>query len=1144
MTTRPRRGLLAALLTPLLIVPLVTVGPSTAAWAAGTLGLSQQLSFSGSAGLAFDVPSGSGLVLALTYSCGDQDCLDATIVVPIPAGLAIGGIELVSGASSSVIGNTVTITLPATLTSGSAGQIAISLTVPAWTTADGASFSWQAAMHATDSVDVTSNAVSITSRAESTTAATISLSSGGTIDEPVSYTTQLCVDPAPGASAVAVAAGSIAAVTLPEGASFVSAQPGGSHSAGVISWTLSQLTGCVQLRYSVVYDSSNPANVAGATKSSSAIWQGNFLGVAGTILLGTAVHDHDLEAPTVVVGFNKWSFQSSAAITTDVTWFLSMSNSGNTTADEVTIEDTIPDPMRVTSMSASMPTVGSVPGEVWISSRLGPDGVSGGGDDDTLVKAADLPVDGSSVGITIYGSGTWPSGAAQLPVDDLVQRIVVLFFDVGPGQGGDRVAITATVMGEAFDGTETEVGDIVTNSAEYGYRVISGSLDETGTDTKSHSFTVAPQITTISTSLSGGGVLPSAVRDFSSTVGVNASPFPLRDPVIVLLLPETVSLQSWTPSSTTVLPTPTLTTVPEWDGTGSTLYRWSYPLGTVLAPGTGYSIAYELELDEQAWGESWVRAYASSASDPHYCGSNWFDSSADTADKDGDGDTGEVLCNWSFTVSPAPSTSAVLTVEVDSVFSGGYTTGTVYSTPGGDDGYRLSMRNTGTLPLREVVLVATLPRPGDSAIVTSAARNATSRTFPVMLTGAATAPSLASPVTVWYTTETVPCLPELSVAAAGCTAAGWTTTLPSDPWTVTAVKVDFGTNILTPFTTWAVDLPVTTPTSGAAEADYAEINTDPGAPENDERASGSAAFAALTEASTTLTAESASVTLRMPTIDGGPGVPPTVPDLASSGVGTTLHHVTVPIPSGGEAMLFDGTSEVTSLTVPGEGSYLIDPATGQLSFHPLLGFTGTATAIDIVVRNSFGASTTVSYAATVLPPPGPVAVDVFSTAVSGSRLQTTTLAIPTSGSARLLDGSGNPVLSLLVAGEGAYTLDPTSGTVVFTPESGFVGIPRGVAYRLTDAYGQSDDAEYLPGAVPAVQSPAGTPGAGPGGAPGAGPAGTPGALPVSGGAPGTGIAIAMLLAGAGTAMLLIGRDRRRAGFPGRSQSVTRAAPCR
>ncbi|MGB3039513.1 MAG: hypothetical protein WBB44_02245, partial [Candidatus Nanopelagicales bacterium] len=66
----------------------------------------------------------------------------------------------------------------------------------------------------------------------------------------------------------------------------------------------------------------------------------------------------------------------------------------------------------------------------------------------------------------------------------------------------------------------------------------------------------------------------------------------------------------------------------------------------------------------------------------------------------------------------------------------------------------------------------------------------------------------------------------------------------------------------------------------------------------------------------------------------------------STGVGTATQSVTVTPPAGGTVMLLDGSTPVTTLTIPGQGEYTVDPTTGVMTFTPKLGYTGTATPAD------------------------------------------------------------------------------------------------------------------------------------------------------------------------------------------------------
>ncbi len=164
--------------------------------------------------------------------------------------------------------------------------------------------------------------------------------------------------------------------------------------------------------------------------------------------------------------------------------------------------------------------------------------------------------------------------------------------------------------------------------------------------------------------------------------------------------------------------------------------------------------------------------------------------------------------------------------------------------------------------------------------------------------------------------------------------------------------------------------------------------------------------------------------------------------------------------------ILDGADPVTSLTVPGEGTWSVDPVTGAITFAPEPGFLGSPTPIRYEARGiedtPVSATVTVTYA--------PAAVDdaALGNAI-GTRVTVDVLANdrgdfdPTS--VRLLDGGG-PVPSLTVPGEGTWSVDPTSGAISFVPEAGFTGDPTPVRYQVTDAIGQVATADVTVGYVP------------------------------------------------------------------------------
>ena len=157
--------------------------------------------------------------------------------------------------------------------------------------------------------------------------------------------------------------------------------------------------------------------------------------------------------------------------------------------------------------------------------------------------------------------------------------------------------------------------------------------------------------------------------------------------------------------------------------------------------------------------------------------------------------------------------------------------------------------------------------------------------------------------------------------------------------------------------------------------------------------------------------------------------------------------------SGGSLAPADGTQALTFRVVLDNAAVndvVTDDAAATMTgvSNPLLDYTVTASA---------------STDPLVLPAaPSPTAR--ASTGV-GTAPQQVTLTIPAGGSVTLLDG-GIPTNSLTIAGEGSFLLDPATGIVTFNPELGFAGAATPVAYRVTDAYGQSGDSTYTPTVTP------------------------------------------------------------------------------
>ena len=190
------------------------------------------------------------------------------------------------------------------------------------------------------------------------------------------------------------------------------------------------------------------------------------------------------------------------------------------------------------------------------------------------------------------------------------------------------------------------------------------------------------------------------------------------------------------------------------------------------------------------------------------------------------------------------------------------------------------------------------------------------------------------------------------------------------------------------------------------------------------------------------------------------------------------------------------TTDAPSVTVEGEGTYTINPSTGEVTFTPDPSFTGTAKGVEVTLsapvgRNKDGKiqqdyikTATAKYTPTVTPitvtPTDKVSADVQNV----PQTQTPTFDLSSDKTAKITSkklvdpATGQPTdeTTVTVAGEGSYTIDPTTGAVTFTPEKDFVGTAAGVTVQatatITNANGKTatitSDATYTPTVVAAV----------------------------------------------------------------------------
>ncbi len=129
-----------------------------------------------------------------------------------------------------------------------------------------------------------------------------------------------------------------------------------------------------------------------------------------------------------------------------------------------------------------------------------------------------------------------------------------------------------------------------------------------------------------------------------------------------------------------------------------------------------------------------------------------------------------------------------------------------HTTVGGSADYRLTVTNTGNIPMNRVTVIDILPFVGDTAVLNAGA--ARDSQWSPILTGPVTAPA---GVTVSYSTSSNPCRPELNYSPPGCVSGSFTTSTPSPISSVSSLKFDFGTTVLAPGQTFQLAWPMSAP---------------------------------------------------------------------------------------------------------------------------------------------------------------------------------------------------------------------------------------------------------------------------------------------------------------------------------------------
>ncbi|MDF7819382.1 SdrD B-like domain-containing protein [Runella sp. MFBS21] len=320
----------------------------------------------------------------------------------------------------------------------------------------------------------------------------------------------------------------------------------------------------------------------------------------------------------------------------------------------------------------------------------------------------------------------------------------------------------------------------------------------------------------------------------SGNVEIKSGYANIQDPTVAFLVPPGFQYipgsETFDPSSSQITTTPTLTITPNFvviSGVTYALYRWTFPSGTIgTAPGF-FKVTVNVKITSgvPAGVLQNILFLADGSNTSVKAGDTYGYTYTDTNDWDGDGNTTEQAkaahtsnygCDLKIQASTSMESIKWVKGLLDSEYSRYPNSG--LTVPGGNADYKLIVKNTGNVTMKDIKIIDILPFIGDRGVIDPQARNTEWR------------PNLADPIsapagiTVYYSTVGNPCRDEVKQPAdpspfpAGCAAPNWSTTPPSDITKVQSVKIDFGATQLAGGDSlvfnWPMRAPVNAPTNG------------------------------------------------------------------------------------------------------------------------------------------------------------------------------------------------------------------------------------------------------------------------------------------------------------------------------------------
>jgi uncharacterized repeat protein (TIGR01451 family) len=467
-----------------------------------------------------------------------------------------------------------------------------------------------------------------------------------------------------------------------------------------------------------------------------------------------------------------------------------VSSPGNVPLDNMTVIDTLPTQMQVTSV-----TTGSY-------NNLSDFG-AGVGVQVTYEKNTAIGT------FTLWGSspnvGTNTTLTAPPPGLGAGEYLTRIKWQYGQAQVGmapsNRPNVTGKIINPSNTGAPVAFGNTIQNCVDLS-AVYTAGPTPVNVNGVCRSFVLSGpfvQLNPAKTNLSGGGPFnPGQAVAFQLNVRSatqSSDPGPLENIVAADLLPVDLTFVSWTfDDQGTGLPAPqNFTQIPNYAGTGRVLLRWSWSAGSGnLGVNQHVFINVNTTVRVGAVFGSLNNTFDLSINAPGLAQRCSGSSATDALDLNGNSNTSDTLCTASGAATIAPIAQLSSAKTIKGTCDGAAVSTSAGTLVGGAVEYHLSVTNPGTVPMQNFVLIDILPFVGDTGVRDTSPR------------GSQWTPLLAAPIspppgtTIYYTTTGNPCRGEVGGPTTGCTPPNWTTVAPDPITSVRAFKIEFGSKVLGP----------------------------------------------------------------------------------------------------------------------------------------------------------------------------------------------------------------------------------------------------------------------------------------------------------------------------------------------------------